>query len=42
MKRKPRNPYVKLALFRKAGKHMKTNKALRKQENQNIGFEALR
>jgi len=35
MKRKiqitARNPFVKLALFKKAGKHQKTNKALRRE-----------
>jgi hypothetical protein len=29
-----RNCFVRLALFRKAGAHKKTNKALRKQEKQ--------
>ena len=29
-----RNHFVKYALFRKAGVHRKTNKALRKAENQ--------
>jgi hypothetical protein len=29
-----RNCFVKLALFRKAGAHKKTNKALRKRDNQ--------
>lgn len=33
-----RNPYLVLALFRKAGEHKKTNKALRKQENQKKVF----
>jgi hypothetical protein len=33
-KRKQRNRLVALSLFRKAGKHRKTNKALRKKENQ--------
>jgi hypothetical protein len=28
---KPRNPLVVLALFKKAGKHQKTNKALRRE-----------
>ena len=40
MKRKriasPRNPFVKMALFRKAGTHRKSNKALRKAENQKV------
>ena len=26
----PRNPFVKLALFKKAGKHGKSNKAIRR------------
>ena len=30
---KPRNPFVVHAIKRKAGKHMKTNKAKRNQEN---------
>jgi hypothetical protein len=30
---KQRNPLVALALFRKAGKHQKTNKALRREFN---------
>jgi len=38
MKRKKivreRNCFVRLALFRKAGVHCKTNKALRKAQNQ--------
>lgn len=38
MKRKPiarqRNCFVRLALFRKAGSHRKSNKALRKAEKQ--------
>jgi hypothetical protein len=38
MKRKPivreRNCFVRLALFRKAGSHRKSNKALRKAINQ--------
>ena len=29
----PRNPFVKLALFKKAGSHTKSNKALRRQQN---------
>ena len=29
-----RNPFVKLALFKKAGKHQKTNKAIRKAMKQ--------
>ena len=40
MKRKmiatPRNPFVKLALFKKAGKHQKTNKAIRKAMKQQL------
>ena len=28
----PRNPFVKLALFKKAGSHAKSHKALRRQE----------
>lgn len=28
----PRNPYVALALMRKAGPHQKSNKALRRKE----------
>jgi hypothetical protein len=31
---KERNCFVRLALFRKAGVHRKTNKALRKAQNQ--------
>lgn len=31
---KKRNPFVILALFKKAGAHRKSNKALRKAENQ--------
>lgn len=37
MKRKElpkRNPYLVMALLRKAGSHRKSNKALRKAENQ--------
>ncbi len=38
MKRKPiareRNCFVRLALFRKAGSHRKSNKAMRKSTNQ--------
>ncbi len=38
MKRKriagPRNPFVKLALFKKAGEHRKSNKAVRKAMKQ--------
>jgi hypothetical protein len=33
---KERNRFVSLALFRKAGAHRKTNKALRKAYNQSI------
>ena len=33
---KPRNPYAVFARFRKAGFHKKTNKALRKQLNQQL------
>ena len=29
----PRNPFVKLAMFKKAGSHKKSNKALRRQQN---------
>ena len=29
-----RNPFVRLALFKKAGSHRKPNKALRKAQNQ--------
>jgi len=40
MKRKriatSRNPFVKLALFRKAGTHRKTNKAIRKAMKQEL------
>jgi hypothetical protein len=32
---KERNQFVALALFRKAGAHRKSNKALRKAQNQN-------
>jgi hypothetical protein len=31
---KERNQFVRLALFRKAGTHSKTNKAMRKSQNQ--------
>lgn len=31
---KKRNPYLVMALLRKAGSHRKTNKALRKAQNQ--------
>jgi hypothetical protein len=31
-----RNQFVAAALFRRAGSHRKPNKALRKQENQNL------
>ena len=34
-KLKERNQFVVAALFRKAGAHRKTNKAIRKKENQN-------
>ena len=38
-----RNPFVKLALMRKAGSHRKSNKALRKAEKQiPYGGETLR
>jgi hypothetical protein len=30
VKASPRNPFVKLALFKKAGKHGKSNKAMRR------------
>jgi hypothetical protein len=33
---KERNQFVVAALFRKAGSHRKSNKALRKAENQNL------
>jgi hypothetical protein len=36
MKRKPRNPYVKLALFRKAGAHRKSIKSMRRKEKMEI------
>lgn len=40
---KQRNRFVALALFRRAGEHRKSNKALRKAQNQNlIGPETLR
>jgi hypothetical protein len=47
MKRKPivreRNCFVRLALFRKAGAHRKTNKALRRAQKQEpLGDETLR
>ena len=47
MKRKmtvrERNCFVRLALFRKAGVHRKSNKALRKAQNQEqLGGETLR
>jgi hypothetical protein len=47
MKRKPivreRNCFVRLALFRKAGAHRKSNKALRRAQKQNpLGGETLR
>ena len=47
MTRKPivreRNCFVRLALFRKAGAHRKTNKALRRAQKQNpLGGETLR
>lgn len=35
-KLKERNQFVVAALFRKAGAHRKTNKAIRKRENQNV------
>ena len=35
-----RNPYVKLALFRKAGSHRKSNKALRKNIKQS-GYDEI-
>ncbi len=34
-----RNQFVALALFRKAGAHRKTNKALRKRDNQQFNFK---
>ena len=33
----PRNRFVAAALFRKAGAHRKSNKAVRRQENSRIG-----
>lgn len=33
---KPRNPFVALAKFRKAGSHEKPEKSLRRQENQTL------
>jgi hypothetical protein len=47
MKRKPivreRNCFVRLALFRKAGVHRKSNKALRRAQKQSpLGGETLR
>lgn len=33
--KKPRNPFV-MVLFRKAGSHKKSNKAMRKVEKQNL------
>ena len=40
---KQRNPFVVLALKRKAGSHRKSNKALRKVQKQlPLGVEALR
>jgi hypothetical protein len=33
---KKRNPFVILALFKKAGSHRKSNKALRRAEKQNL------
>ena len=40
---KQRNRFVALALQRKAGVHRKSNKALRRQHNQNpLGGETLR
>ena len=35
-KLKERNQFVVAALFRKAGAHRKTNKAIRKKENQDV------
>ena len=32
----PRNPFVKLALFKKAGSHRKSFKALRRQHKQEL------
>ena len=38
-----RNCFVRLALFRKAGAHRKSNKALRRAQKQNpLGGETLR
>lgn len=47
MKRKPqvlkipaaRNPFVALAIFKKAGSHRKTEKALRRQETMRLGSQ---
>jgi hypothetical protein len=33
---KPRNPFVAAALFKKAGKHVKSNKASRKRLKQDV------
>lgn len=37
---KPRNPFVVLAKFRKAGSHEKPEKSLRRQENQALAKAA--
>jgi hypothetical protein len=37
-----RNQFVAAVLFRKAGAHRKTNKALRKAENQKLNFNGER
>ncbi len=37
-----RNRFVAAALFRKAGSHRKSNKALRRQEKQKIYFKGER
>lgn len=37
-----RNQFVAAAMFRKAGVHRKSNKALRKQEKQKIYFKGER
>lgn len=39
---KERNQFVAAALFRKAGAHGKTRKAIRRKEKMDIGGEALR
>ena len=39
--RAPRNPFVAAALFKKAGTHQKTEKALRRQEKVSLGVRSL-